>query len=129
MVDATATAMDVKKTARDRQCVDVALFVDRFLETAFTAAIADLFPVGVGHFDFFADRYKYWLLIVSPHAQNLYRSDIFQNLVDQSVLNIDPSGTGTSQITSELFIGRGSLVWIFRKDFEQLLRFRFHARC
>ena len=59
VVDATATAVDVEKTAGNSQRADVALFVDRFLKTAFTATIADLFPVAIGHFDFFADWFKY----------------------------------------------------------------------
>ena len=53
------------------------------------------------------------LFIMRPHADNLYGLDIFQELVNQSMLNVDPSGIGAGQITYKFFVWWGIFKGIF----------------
>jgi hypothetical protein len=46
---------------------------------------------------------------MTPQAQYFYNSLLRKHLMDQPVLDVDPSGEGPTQITHEGFIGWGLL--------------------
>jgi len=48
-----------------------------------------------------------------PHPDNFNGLDIFQNLINKPMLNIDSSGICASQITYKLLVWRGSFKGIF----------------
>lgn len=50
------------------------------------------------------------LFMVRPHADDFNRLDIIKDLVDQSMLDIDPPGASAGQITNQSLIrGRGAI--------------------
>jgi hypothetical protein len=61
------------------------------------------------------------LFVVRPHSNDLDRSDVFQNLVHESVLDIDASGASASQIPDKSFVRRGILAWIQLQNLKQTL--------
>ena len=55
-------------------------------------------------------RPKRLLFMVRPHADDFNRLDIIKDLVDQSMLDIDPPGASAGQITNQSLIrGRGAI--------------------
>ena len=54
--------------------------------------------------------------IMRPHADDFDRVLGFKNLINEPVLDVDPSGVGSGQIADELFIGRGIREGILGKD-------------
>ena len=61
------------------------------------------------------------LLIMCPHPDNFHGLDFIQNLINQSMLDIDSSGTCTVQVAQKFFVGWRIFVGIFFEDFEQTL--------
>lgn len=60
-----------------------------------------------------------WMLFVmSPHADHFNCLDIFDDLINQSVLNIDPTGICTRQVAYKFFVWWGIFEWIFFDDFQ-----------
>ena len=59
---------------------------------------------------------------MGPHPNDLHGLDVVENLVHESMLNIDSTGTGPCKLADELLIGRRGLVWIAGQEFEKLLR-------
>jgi len=68
------------------------------------------------------------LFIVCPHTDDFDGLHVVENLVDETMLNIDSSGAGSRKVTDELLIGRWRLVGIFGQDLEELLRFGLKPR-
>lgn len=64
------------------------------------------------------------LFIMCPHSDYFDGLDVVENLVDETMLNIDPSGTRSRKVTDELFIGWWGLIGIFGQNFEELLCLR-----
>ena len=60
-----------------------------------------------------------------PHSNDLHNPFIFENLVDQSMLDIDPARICPSQITNKFFVSGRSLEGIDFKNFEEFLGFGF----
>lgn len=58
-----------------------------------------------------------------PKAEDFYCFCILHDFVDESVLDIDPSGISPFQITHELFIRRWGLIGIFPQQINQRLGF------
>jgi hypothetical protein len=56
-----------------------------------------------------------------PHPNDLHRLDIIQNLVNEPMLDIDPSGTCAGEISQQLLVWRRTLIGIFSQDFEEVL--------
>jgi len=44
-----------------------------------------------------------------PHSNNLHRMFFFQDLINQTLLNVDPPGIGTAQIANQFLKRRGRL--------------------
>ncbi len=61
------------------------------------------------------------LFVVCPHADDLDCLDVIQDLVDKSVLDIDPARACTGQIADESLEWRGRLVGIGRKNLKEFL--------
>ena len=57
-----------------------------------------------------------------PHPDDLDGLDIIENLVDETMLNVDSSRACSGQVADELLIGRWRLVGIFGCDLQELLR-------
>ena len=62
-----------------------------------------------------------------PHSNNFHNPFIFENLVDQSMLNIDAARICPSQITNKFFVSGRSLEGIDFKDFEKFFGFGFQS--
>jgi len=62
---------------------------------------------------------------MAPHAQDLDNLLLLQDMINQTVLNIDAPRICTSKITYQLFIGRRISERILRKQRKKLLRFWF----
>ena len=61
------------------------------------------------------------LFVVGPHPNDLNGLDVVQDLVNKPVLDVNPSGAGSSQVSNEfLEWGRG-LVWVRFEYFNQVL--------
>jgi len=52
-----------------------------------------------------------------PHPNNLDRLQVFQDLIYESVLDVDASGACSGQITDKSFVGRRILIRIQFQDF------------
>lgn len=66
------------------------------------------------------------LFVVSPHADDFYGLDIVQNLIDESLLDVDSPRIGSCKISHQAFIRRRSLKRIFSEDVQE--RFCFLAK-
>jgi hypothetical protein len=62
---------------------------------------------------------------MGPHPDNLYRSDIFKNLINEPLLNIYSARISAQEISHEFLIRRRALEGVLRKDFYQ--RFGFFS--
>ena len=60
-----------------------------------------------------------------PHPDDFNGLKIFQNLINQPVLDIDPAGIGTGQVADKFFVGRGNFAGIFFDDFQESFGLRF----
>ena len=47
---------------------------------------------------------------MGPHAENFYGLFLFNDLVDQAVLDVDPPGVQTGEFAYQLFIGGHNLL-------------------
>src|SRR5262245_23230747 len=55
------------------------------------------------------EAYRSWLLVVRPEAQDLDHALLLQDLVHQTMLNVDPARKGAGQVPHEPFEGRRCL--------------------
>ena len=58
------------------------------------------------------------LVVMSPHPNDLDGPDLFQNLVDESVLNSDATGISPRKISDQLFKRWRGLKRVFGQDFK-----------
>ena len=56
-----------------------------------------------------------------PHSDDLDSLDVVQNLVDETMLNIDSSGARSRKVSDKLLIRRWDFVGIFGENFEEFL--------
>lgn len=70
-------------------------------------------------------RYTNRLIIMSPHSDYFDNFFIPVNLINQSMLDVDPPGVSSFQFTNEFFKRRILLKWILPKYIEQLFCFGF----
>ena len=63
------------------------------------------------------------LLVMGPHSEDLHRPFRVQDLVDQTMLDVDSPREGALEVADQLFKGRRALSWIPAEEFQQLLRF------
>ena len=63
------------------------------------------------------------LFVVRPHAQHFHHTLVRENLIDQSMLDVDPARQGAIKIAHQSLEGRRTLEGIAREDFEQQLDF------
>lgn len=59
---------------------------------------------------------------MGPHANDLDNALRFEDLIDESVLNVDAARIGPREISHQLFKARRTLKWILTKNVEQFLR-------
>jgi len=64
------------------------------------------------------------LLVVTPHAKHLDSAFFLDDLIHETVLNIDPARVCPEKISEELLKRRRSLKGIIGEDAEKLLRLR-----
>jgi len=57
---------------------------------------------------------------VAPHAEYLDHPLVCYDLIDDPMLNVDPSGVGSGEITNELLERWRRLVRILRDDLEEI---------
>lgn len=55
-------------------------------------------------------------LVVCPHPNDLDDLLLFENLVDQPMLDIDPSREGAFEITKQFLVSRRSLIGVLLQD-------------
>jgi len=58
---------------------------------------------------------------MGPQPDHFYDLIFFQDLIDETKLDVDPPGKGTGQISDEFFEGRRSLEGILFEDLQQLV--------
>jgi len=58
------------------------------------------------------------LLVMSPHSDDLYRFDVIQNLIDQTMLYIDAARPCTGKVSNELLVGWRCLIGVFFENAE-----------
>jgi hypothetical protein len=63
-----------------------------------------------------------------PHPKDLDDAFLFEDLIDQAVLNINAAGVCAAQIPEELLERRRSAKRIFGEDAQELFRFRAETR-
>ena len=63
------------------------------------------------------------LLVMRPHPEDLDRPLFWQDLIDESVLEVDSSREGAREVAHELFESGRLLPGIRPKDFEELFGF------
>jgi len=56
------------------------------------------------------------LFVMSPHSEDLDGSYLFQDLIDETVLDIDPTRIGSGKVSDQLFKGWRGLKRIFGQD-------------
>jgi hypothetical protein len=61
------------------------------------------------------------LFVMGPHPNDLHGLDVVKNLVHESMLNTDPTGTGSGQVADEFLIGWRGLIWIVGEEIKKLL--------
>jgi hypothetical protein len=64
---------------------------------------------------------------MGPHSDDLYRLKAVENLVDQTVLNADPSRTSTREIAHKFFVRWGIPVRVFAEEIQQATCLRFET--
>jgi len=64
---------------------------------------------------------------MGPHPDHLHDVLLVQDLVDETMLNVDPSGVGTLEISQQLLEGWGRLQGIIAQNVEQVLGFGFEV--
>jgi hypothetical protein len=69
-----------------------------------------------------------FLFIMGPHPKNFHSPDVLQDLIDKTVLYVDPSGIGATEFPDQFLIGRRSLEWALGKHEKQLFCFWPEAR-
>ena len=67
------------------------------------------------------------LLIVRPHSKHLHNPLLLEHLIDQTVLNIDPSQTGASQVADQFLVGWRGLERVLGQNCQQGLGFFFQS--
>lgn len=45
-------------------------------------------------------------LVMRPHPENFHRLDVFHDLINKTVLDVDPSGIGAPEFSYQFLIGR-----------------------
>ena len=68
------------------------------------------------------------LFAMGPHADDFHGVLVFQNLIDQPMLDVDSTGVGSRQIADELFAGWRIRERVLGEDFQHRLRFLFQTR-
>lgn len=68
------------------------------------------------------------LFIVCPHSDDFDGLDVVENLVDETMLNINSSGACSRKVTDKLLIGRWGLVGIFGQNPKELFCLGFKTR-
>lgn len=68
------------------------------------------------------------LLIMSPHAQNVDDASFSVNLIDESMLDVDPPRIATSQISDKFFETRWSSEWVIGDKLQKRLSLRLQPR-
>ena len=58
--------------------------------------------------------------VVRPQPQHLHDRFLAEHLVDEPVLNVEPTGEGSAQITHQRFIGRRLPEGILGQELQQL---------
>ena len=53
---------------------------------------------------------------MGPEPEYLHYAFFYQDLIDQAMLQIDPSGAGTTKISYQFFVGRRILIGIVPED-------------
>ena len=66
--------------------------------------------------DFVAVRDILLLFIMCPHPDNFNGFGVFEDLIDEPVLNVNPTGISSLKISDQLLIGRRVLKGIMLKD-------------
>ena len=61
------------------------------------------------------------LFIVRPHTDDFNRLNIIKDLVNQSILNIDPPGTSAGQITNQSLIRGRSAIGVLSENGEEVV--------
>lgn len=61
-------------------------------------------------------------LIVGPHAQDPHGPLFAEDLIHHTVLNVDPAGVGTSEVSDQLLKGWRILKWVVGKNRQHFLR-------
>ena len=56
--------------------------------------------------------WRYRLFVMTPHTQHFHNLFCFQQLIDEAVLDVNPPGIGTRQVTNQLFIGWRVLIGV-----------------
>jgi hypothetical protein len=64
------------------------------------------------------------LLVMRPHPKDLDDAFLFQDLIDQAVLNVNAAGVCAAQIPDEFLEWRRPAERIFGENAEELFRFR-----
>jgi hypothetical protein len=67
--------------------------------------------------------------VMCPHPNDFHNAVVFENLVDEPMLDIDPSGIRSSQITNELFVPRRSLKGIYFENLEEFFSLGSQSSC
>src|SRR4051794_3696407 len=65
---------------------------------------------------------------MSPHTEDLHRVFRFEDLVDEPLLNVNPSRVGTREVTHELFEWRWFLERVCFENVEECFGFRAKSR-
>lgn len=63
------------------------------------------------------------LFVMRPHADDLDDLFVFQNMVHQPMLDVDPAGTSSSEIAHKLLKRWRRLKWVFSHELRQFLCF------
>jgi hypothetical protein len=63
-----------------------------------------------------------------PHAKYLHNTLVFDDVINQAVLNVDAAGISAPQIAEEFFKRRWLSKRVLREDTQQLLRLRAETR-
>ena len=58
---------------------------------------------------------------MGPQPDHFDEAVLFQHLIDEAMLEVDPAGIGACQITDQFLVGRWVLKRIFLKDIQQFL--------
>lgn len=75
------------------------------------------------------DMFALWTfsLVMRPHPNDLYRLDVIQNLVDQAMLYIDPTGACPGKVSNELFVNWRCLIGVFFEKVEDSFGLRLQT--